>query len=79
MSAEAPLGTLIVEAGASVEWLMENLDDAMVGVAAGRHRVVILSRRGEEVPQYPVPDPVVPEDLITNDHGIVEWLDGDSS
>ena len=33
--------------------------------------------RGEEVPQYHIPDPVVPEDRITNDHGIGEWLDGD--
>src|SRR5690242_5828753 len=47
MSAGEPLGTLIVEAGASVDWLVENLDDAMAGVAAERHRVVVLSRRGE--------------------------------
>jgi hypothetical protein len=42
------LGTVIVEAGESIEGLTQNLAPAMFGPSAGRHRVVIACRRGRE-------------------------------
>src|SRR5262252_9587584 len=43
-----PLGTVIIEAGASIDVLAQKLAQATIGVAAGRHRIVIGCDRGQE-------------------------------
>ncbi len=47
-SAARPLGTVILEAGRSIEALTRKLDLALIGRDAGRHHVLIACPRGEQ-------------------------------
>ena len=47
-SAARPLGTVILEAGRSIEALTRKLDMALIGRDAGRHRVLIACPHGEQ-------------------------------
>src|SRR5439155_10139517 len=47
-SAARPLGTVILEAGQSIQSLIAKLDLALIGREAGRHRILIACPSGEQ-------------------------------